>query len=480
MLNLRMDHRPTLLLLAISLAGATGARWILRTPPDQNIKTPQGLLPDTAVQLGGGRDNMASDTAALNSLFDSDQSRKIKHNANVVPQFPVSSFTDKSNMGITDHSQPESIHALLAHQGITVSGIDQNSSHVDALFGIFFEQSNTDNTRAMELIIGDWAKTQPAQAWNWIQSNDAVGVLNQFKKTILQHWLPLDADAALLAITHLENSDEKIFLLGDYAAFVTRNNPEQAFYWAYSLTEQNSRKHVLDKVLYEWASIDAEQVIQHLDNTFDTQTRQHMLLQAGPAITSNLTQSDPYQAMYWTSSLNKQENEFLSPIAFQQWVNINPQEAMQWLISHTDHQHYELYMQSAANNLAYQDLTIALDAFPNMSISVQEMMATSIAKSLYEIDPNNAQLWSNNLLDKETQRSAKRGILLASVDTEPVFALQTALEYQGLDKDKLLIDTAIEVDQQHPDVMQDWLISAPLNDIQRFDIETALIRSPAE
>lgn len=375
---------------------------------------------------------------------------------------------------------PAGIYQLLSNQGIFLAGIDNSSSHIDALFAVYFDQTELVNEQVLLVILGDWAKTQPAEAWQWIQSNDTSGVLHQFQTTVVKYWLPLDANAALLAITNLDTSDQKDLMLADYAAFIAIAEPERAFYWAYGLTNSNSRRQALDRVVYEWASSYPEQVIVHLDSINEPELRQQMLFQTGPAITAQLTQTNPYQAMAWASSLNKIENEFLSPIAFQQWVNINPTDAMDWLIAENSSKNEELYMASVATTLPYQNLPVAMGAFPTMSATVQENMAAPIAFSLYQVNPNDAKLWSNNLQNSTLKHNANRGILLASIDKEPETALFTALDYIGQDRDQVLVNTAVEVDQQHPNLLEIWLLTAPLNDTQVSNIRDALVRSPED
>lgn len=369
---------------------------------------------------------------------------------------------------------------LLADQGIVLEGIDSNSTHVDTLFMVFFNQTNIDTEQALEIILGDWAKSEPAQAWQWIQNNDPTGVLSAYRATIVHHWLPIDANAALLAITSLPTSNDKDLMLAGYAAFIAVEEPDRAFYWAYGLTNKTTRQLVLDSVVYQWASSDPEQAILHLENIIEPEIRQQLLFQTGPALTSQMTQTNPHRSMMWTSSLNKYENEFLSPIAFQQWINKNPDEAMSWLISENDSVSYELLMTNAATTLAYQDLPVAIEYFPSMSNSIQENMASSIAFSLYQVDPNEAKNWSNNLPVPKTQQNANRGILLASVNTEPEFALQMALDFVGQEHNEVLISTAIEVDQQHPELLEHWLLDAPITQTQLSNIRSSLVRLPAD
>jgi len=373
-----------------------------------------------------------------------------------------------------------SVQQLLANQGIVIPGIDENSSHADALFAVYFSDSGTISDQAIEIILGDWARINPAAAWQWIESNDTTEILHQYRATIVQHWLEQDADAALLAVTSLQWSNDKDELLADYASFIAIEEPDRAFYWAYGLADDRSRRRVLDRVIYDWASADPEQVILHLNSIAEPEIRQQMLIQAGPAITAKLIQTNAQQALLWINSLGEHEQQFLSPIAFQQWVNKNPVEAMNWLTAQSDNPDNELYMSSVATTLAYQNLPVAMQVFPTMTIAIQENMAPSIAYSLYQVNSDDAKIWSNNLSSLSVQRSAHRGTLKASVDAEPEFALQMALEYTGNDQNQVLVDTAIEVDQQHPGLIEIWLTNAPVNEAQRQVIREALVRSPPD
>lgn len=472
-----MKCRPTLLILVIVLAGATGAKWVTHSynNDDTLFTTSQRSAAGSQLALAKStvRDEPHADQLSEQAILFPE-----RYQTTLSPLLPNNSKLLQSNI---DGTQPASnIYQLLANNGIALVGIDNLSSHLDALFAAYFDQTEADSEHAIEIILGDWAKTHPAEAWQWIQSNDTTGVLDRFRVSIIQHWLPLNADAALLAIMNLATSDEKDQLLANYAAFVAIDEPDRAFYWAYGLTNEKSRRHALDSVVYQWASSDPEQVILHLNSIVEPEIRQQMLFQSGPTITAQLAQTNPQRAMLWTSSLNKYENEFLSPIAFQQWVNKNPDEALNWLTAENNNLDSELYMSSAATTLAYQDLNVAMEVFPAMTQTVQENMASSIAFSLYQVNPNDAKVWSNNLSNQVLQNNANRGILLASVDTEPEIALAMALAYTGHDQNDVLVHTAIEVDQQHPTLLESWLLSAPLNNAQVYEIREALVRSPED
>lgn len=464
-------------MIVVALAGAASAKWAIQSsvvPIDEPTST-QKL--DTSHYL--------QQSAPLDL---SERSRKTPLHPIQLAQTKHSDFHSNVSQSIDDGyadnvneaKAPINLVAFLAEQGIILTGVDNNSSHADLLFTIFFHEPSTDKDHAIEIILGDWSRTQPAEAWQWIQSNDSTGTLRRYRATILQHWLPINANAALLAITSLPPSDDKDRMLADYAAFIAIEEPDRAFYWAYGLTNRTTRQLVLDSVVYQWASSDPEQVILHLESILEPDIKQQLLFQAGPTITSQLTQTNPHRAMMWTSSLNKYENEFLSPIAFQQWVNKNPDEAMGWLLTQNNSATNELFMANAASTLAYQNLPVAVEYFPSMSTTVQENMASSIAFSLYQIDPNEAKNWSNNIPVSKVQKNANRGILLASVNTEPEFALQMALNLVGQDQNEVLITTAVEVDQQHPDLLENWLLNAAVSESQLQDIRTALVRLPID
>ena len=475
-----MDCRPTLLLIAVTLAGVAGARWVaqISTKPPLLTLSEQRLSSTDSQQLtpliSAAEHPTYTITARPNHLSNG-SNREV-----ITTRTPAQSEAVPSTAQANPVNASPSVQQLLADQGITLAGINDNSDHVDALFTAYFDQTDIDSDHAMEIILGDWAKSKPAEAWQWIQSNDTTGALHQFRATVVQYWLPLDADAALMAIVGLTASDDKNELLADYAAFIATKEPDRAFFWAYGLSDANARQQALDRVVYQWASSDPEQVIIHLSSITEPDIRQQLLFQAGPTITAQLTQTNPYQAMTWTDTLNENEFAFLTPIAFQQWININPTDAIAWLATEKNYQNSELYMASAATTLAYQNLPIALEVFPTMTDSVQESMASSIAFSLYQIDPNDAKTWSFNQTNPAVQLKANRGMLLASVDTEPEFALQMALDYVGQDQNEVLVTTVTEVDQQHPDLLETWLLNAPINDTQLQNIQTALVRSPPD
>ena len=376
--------------------------------------------------------------------------------------------------------QTLNINSLLANEGINLPGIDDTTTHASGLHYVLYEQSSITTERALDIIIGDWIKQDPAAAWWWLEANDVTGVLDRYRNAIVQHWLAIDSNSALLAITGLPTSSKKEHLLATYAAHVAIHEPEKAFYWAYALQDENERRQALDSVVYQWASSDPEQVIMHIDNIIEPTLREQLLYQAGPSITAALTKIDPLRAMLWTDSLNSDENQFLSPIAFQQWINKNPEDALNWLSATKTGTDSDIYMTTVAGTLAYQDLPTAVNIFPTLSEQVQTDMAASIAFGLYQESPIDAQVWTNNISNPKVHLSASRGMLVATVDDEPELALQLAIEYSAQDQTEVLVSTALEVDQQHPYLLESWLLTAPLTSEQHTDILGALVRQPTE
>ncbi len=490
-----METRPIFVFIAVALICAAGAKWVHQSVLTDGHQASHHAATDHQnsddhIQHQAG--SIASTKLPLTDLNASQQASDLINSAvHPVHQYPLNDplrlFPNTpqrlASNRVTDNDTT-AVYKLLADQGIRLIGIDEHSSHIDALFAAYFDLDGSSNNLALDIIIGSWVKTHPADAWQWIENNDTTGVLHRFHPTIIQQWLPIDADAALLAITSLAESPEKDNLLADYGAFIAAEEPDRAFFWAYGLTNEQSRRAVLDRVVYEWASSDAEAAVVHLDSITDLQTRQQLLFQAGPAISANLIQTDAQQALTWVTSLGGDVQTYLSPIAFHQWVNKNPEAALDWLVAQQYEVNVDLFMSSAASTLAYQNLPEAMRIFPSMSTNVQQSMASSIAFSMYQIDSNLAMNWINNQSSINVRHNANRGILKASVLHEPELALQMALELlvgnTSGDAAEVLVSTAIEVDQQHPGLVETWLTTAPITDVQLDDIQEALIRTPPD
>lgn len=396
-----------------------------------------------------------------------------------------------------DSSTDVELRTLFVRAGIGLELLSPEHDYAAALNSILFQRDALSNNEslsnneflsnkkseidtAIAIIIAQWLTKDPAAVWWWLEENDITGTLDRFRNAIVQSWLDKDPNQALFAISNLPTSEIKVQLLAAYAQHLVADEPEHAFYWASDLQVQEERMHALDRVVYHWANSDPEQVITHLNAITDEVFREQLILQAGPSITAHLTLLNPYNAINWVETLSAREQEFLRPIAFQQWVNINPQEAFNWLNTERTPTQAEIYMTSVSETLAYQDLPTALQIFPEQSEKVKIDMASSISFRLFQQDPHEAQAWSNNLFNPSVQQSADKGILLANIDDAPETALQMAIDYTGPDQDEVLVTTATEVDQQHPELLQEWLLSAPLSHDQHANILQSLIRQPIE
>jgi len=366
-----------------------------------------------------------------------------------------------------------------AINGTTADNV--NTQHIDSLYNLTPSTDPTIvNSTLLENLLSDWASYNPAGAWEWISNNDSTGTLNKYRISVMQEWLTLNSDEAFQAINSLPTSSIRTRLIADYAAMAASYNPHQAFDWAASLTNPLERKTALDSVVYEWATNDPTEVVAQLDTAVAPDIKDQLLYSAGPTIASQLSQLNSREAMQWTDTLNEEQQALLKPIAFQQWINKDTQEAINWLTNENKLANSSLYLSTSAATLPYRDLDSALTVFPHLQENIQQEMAAPIAYSLYKLDEAQAQAWmyelsSPNILDK-----ANAGYLMATATEEPVSALNMALQMHNNSQSDILTTIAAEVDQQHPEALENWIANTNLSAEQLNDIRSALERNPTD
>lgn len=336
------------------------------------------------------------------------------------------------------------------------------------------------NSTLLENLLSEWASYNPAAAWEWISNNDSTGTLNKYRISVMHEWLTLDSEEAFLAINSLPTSLIRTRLIADYAAMAASYNPHQAFNWAASLTNPVERKKALDSVVYEWASNDPVEVIAQLDTAVAPEIKNQLLYSSGPTIASQLSQLDSREAMQWTETLNAEQQALLKPIAFQQWINKDAQEALSWLTNENKLTDSSLYLSTSAATLPYRDLDSALTVFPHLQENIQQEMAASIAYSLYKLDAAQAQAWMYELSSPEILNKANTGYLMATATNEPFSALNMALQMDNNSESEILAIIAAEVDQQHPAALENWIANTALSDAQLTTIRSALVRNPSD
>ena len=414
-------------------------------------------------------------TKANPATLNVKQSRNHKQSLTSVSDKQVAEQYDPSNLG-TDNTGLK-----IRNPGDTKISNGNPQKQVDFLYNLTPATDPTIvNSTLLENLLNDWASYNPAGAWHWINNNDATGTLNKYRVSVMQEWLTVDSNEAFLAINSLPSSNIRTRLIADYAAMAASYNPYQAFDWAASLTNPLERKKALDSVVYEWASNDPVEVIAQLDTAVSPQIKNQLLYSAGPTIASQLSQLDSRKAMLWTDTLNQEQQALLKPIAFQQWINQDSQEALSWLTNENKLADSSLYLSTSAAALPYRDLDSALTIYPHLQENIQQEMASSIAYSLYKEDPAQAQAWmyeisSPNILDK-----ANTGYLMATATNEPFSALNMALEMDNNNNTDILATIAAEVDQQHPAALENWIANTSLSDTQLTTIRSALVRNPSD
>lgn len=339
-------------------------------------------------------------------------------------------------------------------------------------------QSTESRQNAIDIIVQQWSKKNPALAWEWLLNNNTDGVLNQYQRRTLSYWAANEPNAALVALNDLPASLHKTNLHKDYAVALVKQDPQQAFDWAVQISDETLREYTIDTVAYHWASTQPNAVIAHLDSITDPLIRKQLLYGAGPTIASAMITEDPLKTIHWSDNLALDEQAFIKPLAFQSWFQEDAQSAASWLSEQGDPSVNTLYLSNVASSLPYSNLPVAMELFPSLSPELQENMAGPIALGLYETDSDGVQNWVDALPSLALRNKANSGLLYASIKTEPVRALELANTYSGDDKLMVLTTAATEVDQQHPGLLEQWLDSANITDQERHSIAEALIRQP--
>lgn len=334
--------------------------------------------------------------------------------------------------------------------------------------------TSAETKSAVMTILAEWASTEPAAALVWLEQQGSASLRQSHTATILYAWLEQDPQAALAQIEAMPTSRDKPFLLGQYAAFTAEKDPLNAFQWAESLLNPAARQQAMIEVVNQWAMLNPDQLLAHLDSLPDAYQRKQLLALAAPTITYQMTEQNPLKAIAWANKLPGEGRRMVQTMVFQQWFQREPEPAMNWLNQQTGVDDKTSMMASVLPDLPYQDLSLALQMFPTLNSSTQEQMAAAMAFQLSMQGIDAAESWIAALANHAVRTTATAGLIEAAVETDPARALALAEEHAGDNRADVLFSTVAGVSQLDPALVAGWLEVASLTIDEKSELQILL------
>ena len=266
--------------------------------------------------------------------------------------------------------------------------------------------------QAMSSIVTQWAKNDPAAAWNWARSNSvsqAHTVLEEISKNdpalaveFLSGFVQVDSNeavamcfAAMRGMTYNGNFDaaknlisqvplrspEEQALLSNFMAVQwARFEPEKAAEWVESLPEGPSRSQALIGLGASWAELDPPKAAEFAAQLPAGQERQTALRQA----VASWVITDPVAASTWINEVGNHEDfdQAVATIAtMQNLVQEHVDTALNWAERITNPLLRNATLGEIINNWASRDRAAALkyvQTSPSLSAETREQIAQEI------------------------------------------------------------------------------------------------------
>ncbi len=177
-----------------------------------------------------------------------------------------------------------------------------------------------------------WAKTDTSAALDWVQDHLNGSSLDEAVGAVLKGAARKDVAAAADLVTGMEPSLARAKAAVSVARqwfpeFGTdKPVPPEAVAWISSLDEQ-SMKHVLDQVQWQWSGSDSQGFARFLASPAGKNAPEYALSSAARA----LARQDPVEALAWANSLPEERRGEAAGTVFTEWQSAQPAAATEWL-----------------------------------------------------------------------------------------------------------------------------------------------------
>ncbi|MFO1490349.1 MAG: hypothetical protein U1F77_05085 [Kiritimatiellia bacterium] len=162
--------------------------------------------------------------------------------------------------GIQDEQLREGILSRLADR---ISQTDPAKS-LSMLGDIKDPERKTDTVRE---VVSNWVRNDPSAAVNWVQNLDDPALKVEAQTSLVQSWVRRDAEAAAKWIDSQPKSVELDKPIQAYVDRTAGRDPQKALLMANSITNDETRRATLEKVMAQWMQFDPEGANKFLNKT---------------------------------------------------------------------------------------------------------------------------------------------------------------------------------------------------------------------
>lgn len=322
------------------------------------------------------------------------------------------------------------------------------------------DEHATDNRLS---IINDWAYRDPQAALAWIQSNSRAEELAQLESIAYSAWMTIDPDAAMTEIQRLPDSSEKDFLRAQYAGALAGKDPAKAFQLAVDAAQGDlqSLQASLNEVVWQWAESDLAGLQQRIEGESDPTLHALFLDIAGPTIASSIAYEDPVAAMSWIETLPANQQSYIKPQIFQDWVSMDIDAAIGWLQQQPMPANAQLGA-AAIWQLPETHLELALSLFPTLETSAQSGVVNHLVYQIHSQQPHMLDSWIANILNPQVKQiavSANDGLSILDNADERIAELQYL---EGEEKIDRMYELFQALSVATPERIDQWMQDNPL------------------
>ncbi|MFK7995857.1 MAG: hypothetical protein AB8B87_17105 [Granulosicoccus sp.] len=342
-----------------------------------------------------------------------------------------------------------------------------------------------------------WSVTRPADTALWIEqtlSNAWQGsAADALRYPLLSLWVEIEPEVALAKLSAFADETEIPYLMLSHATrLADESSPSEAIEWARSIEDKASSEVIVDGLLQRWLESDVRDLATYIESDllllqFGFDTPENTALndnQTGffipdhfkKRVATALIAQDPARALRWADALPSKVAEEVRSEVIDNWLVHDPVSAGDWLsgvLNDTG-----TLAVSLASTIPQHDIDLAINTLPSLSGASQSAMTVSIVETLSEIDPENARVWIDGLVDPQERSAATAVWARANAERQPAEALNGALlSTSSPSRLDTLVDVAATVARVDQPLVESWLAAAPLSDYERSQIASVVLNT---
>lgn len=349
----------------------------------------------------------------------------------------VSLFSDDNH-----HPVASSYYKVLAH----VEQVLMTLAETDAYSALeIASQSTADESKSQltHAVLHIWSTYSPSSALAWVTQHDDSALLEQYASTVVYQWLTADPESAIAAVQSLPRNGYTPYFMADYAAHLAQADPLSAYAWAKALPASEDSEVAIQRIANEWAYTDTQSFLDFVDS-LSADERGSLISDNSTTIVVQKVQQDPFDALQWAESLDKDDRDLARQVAFTSWFYEHPEAALSHGQQSLEDHEYNQFVESIAYELPAHDLGIAINEFNRGVVSIQNALAYSLVAPMVEDSLDSAVEWINQLpRDNEehyVHSTAVLGLVQSLVTENPELALHYLLGYQGHNRTDILTE----------------------------------------